>query len=137
MSGDINKTNNFKSAKIWIMFLFYVLSFFQKRGHYSRGDLIQGRTLFKEILYLPVEGHHVGHHISRIFMIPMLSPHKFQRFIFGQMFFDGIMSSLDQHIVKSCSFQNIGHGWWQPKGINCPSITEKNKQGCESTCFIF
>ena len=30
MSGDINLTSNFKSAKIWIMFLFYKL--FQKRG---------------------------------------------------------------------------------------------------------
>ena len=28
VSGDINVTSNFKSAKIWIMFLFYVLSFF-------------------------------------------------------------------------------------------------------------
>ena len=30
------------------MFLFYVCTkLFQKRGHYSRGDIIQGRTLFK------------------------------------------------------------------------------------------
>ena len=36
----------FKSAKIWIMFLFYVLSFFKK------GDTIQGGTLFKEIWYI-------------------------------------------------------------------------------------
>jgi hypothetical protein len=28
---------------------------FQKRGHYSRGDIIQGRTLFKEIWYVPHE----------------------------------------------------------------------------------
>ena len=34
------------------MFLFYVLSFFKKEGHYSRGDIIQGRTLFKEIRYV-------------------------------------------------------------------------------------
>ena len=34
-------TSNFKSSKIWIMFLFYVLSFFNK------GDTIQGGTLFK------------------------------------------------------------------------------------------
>ena len=33
------------------MFLFYVLSFCQKRGHYSRGDIIKGRTLIKEIRY--------------------------------------------------------------------------------------
>ena len=33
------------------MFLFYVLSFFQKKGHYSRGGIIQRRTLFKEIRY--------------------------------------------------------------------------------------
>ena len=33
------------------MFLLYVLSFYKKRGHYSRGDIIQGRTLFKEIQY--------------------------------------------------------------------------------------
>ena len=46
MSGDINQTSNFKSAKIWIKFLFYVLSFFKK------GDTIQGGTLFKEIRYL-------------------------------------------------------------------------------------
>jgi hypothetical protein len=34
------------------MFLFYVLSFFKKRGHYSRGDIIQGGPLFKEIRYM-------------------------------------------------------------------------------------
>ena len=38
-------SSNFKSAKIWIMFLFYVLIFFKK------GDIIQGRTLFKEIQF--------------------------------------------------------------------------------------
>ena len=37
--------SNFKSAKIWILFLFYVLSFFKK------GDTIQRGTLFKEIRY--------------------------------------------------------------------------------------
>ena len=41
MSGDINQSSNFKSAKIWIMFLFYVLSFFKN------GDTIQGGTLSK------------------------------------------------------------------------------------------
>ena len=30
----------------------YVLSFLKKRGHYSRGDFIQGRKLFKEIQYM-------------------------------------------------------------------------------------
>ena len=39
----INWTSNLKISKIWIMFLFYVLSFFKK------GDTIQGGTLFKEI----------------------------------------------------------------------------------------
>ena len=34
------------------MFLFYVLSFFKKGDTYSRGDIIQGGTLFKEIRYL-------------------------------------------------------------------------------------
>ena len=36
------------------MSLFYVLTTkcFQKRGHYSRGDIIQGRSLFKEIRYI-------------------------------------------------------------------------------------
>ena len=33
------------------MFLFLCTKLFQKRGHYSRGDIIQGRTLFKEIRY--------------------------------------------------------------------------------------
>ena len=37
----INWTSNFKIEKIWIMFLFYVLSFFKK------GDTVQGGTLFK------------------------------------------------------------------------------------------
>ena len=37
------------------MFLFYVVSFFQKRGHYLRGDIIQGGTLFKEIRYLGIK----------------------------------------------------------------------------------
>ena len=46
MSGNIKKTSIFKSAKIWIMFLFYVLSFFKK------GDSIQGGTLFKGGHYL-------------------------------------------------------------------------------------
>ena len=46
MSEDISKTSNFKSAKIWIMFRFYVLSFFKT------GDTIQGGTLFKEIRYI-------------------------------------------------------------------------------------
>ena len=46
MSRDINSTSNFKSAKIWIMLLFYVLSFFKK------GDTIQGGTLFKGGHYL-------------------------------------------------------------------------------------
>ena len=46
MSGDIRSTRDFKSAKIWIMFLFYVLSFFKK------GDTIQGGTLFKGGHYL-------------------------------------------------------------------------------------
>ena len=41
MSGDINYTINFKSANIWIKFLFYVLGFFKKE------DSIQGGTLFK------------------------------------------------------------------------------------------
>ena len=44
MSGDI--ASNFKSAKICIMFLFYVLRFFKK------GDTIQGGTLFKGGHYL-------------------------------------------------------------------------------------
>ena len=35
MCGDINKTSNFKSAKIWIMFLFYVITVFKK------GNVIQ------------------------------------------------------------------------------------------------
>ena len=30
----------------------YILSFFKKRKHYSRGDIIQGGTLFKEIRYI-------------------------------------------------------------------------------------
>ena len=47
MSGDIKQTSDFKSAKIWIKFLFYVLSFFKN------GDIIQGGTLFKEIRYVP------------------------------------------------------------------------------------
>ena len=34
------------------MFLFYVLSFF-KKGDTIRGDIIQGRTLCKEIRYIP------------------------------------------------------------------------------------
>ena len=46
MSGEIKQTSNFKSAKIWITFLFYVLSFFKK------GDTIQGGTLFKGGHYL-------------------------------------------------------------------------------------
>ena len=46
MSEDINKTSNFKSAKILIMFLFYVLIFFKN------GDTIQGGTLYNE-------GHHL------------------------------------------------------------------------------
>ena len=38
------------------MFLFYVLSFFLKGdtiqgGHYSRGDIIQGNTVYKAIYY--------------------------------------------------------------------------------------
>ena len=33
------------------MFLFLYTKLFQKRGHYSRGDIIQGRTLIKEIRY--------------------------------------------------------------------------------------
>ena len=28
--------------------------FFQKRGHYSRGDIIQEGTLFKEIRYIEI-----------------------------------------------------------------------------------
>ena len=40
-SADIRKSSNFKSPKPWIMFLFYVLSFFKK------GDIIQGGTLLK------------------------------------------------------------------------------------------
>merc|ERR1712051_1103888 len=31
---------------------FLCTKLFQKRGHYSRGDIIQGRTLIKEIRYL-------------------------------------------------------------------------------------
>ena len=46
MSEDIKQTSNFKSTKIWIMFLFYVLSFFKK------GDTIQGGPLFKGGHYL-------------------------------------------------------------------------------------
>ena len=35
------------------MFLFYVCTkLFQNGGNYSRGDIIQGRTLFKEIRYV-------------------------------------------------------------------------------------
>ena len=35
------------------MFLFYVhTKLFQKRGHYSRGDNIRGRTLIKKIRYI-------------------------------------------------------------------------------------
>ena len=45
-SGDISESSNFKSAKICIMFLFYVLSFFKN------GDTIQGETLFKGGNYL-------------------------------------------------------------------------------------
>ena len=33
------------------MFLFLCTKLFQKREHYSRGDIIQGRILFKEIWY--------------------------------------------------------------------------------------
>ena len=43
---DLLTFSNFKSAKIWIMFLFYVLSFFKK------GDTIQEGTLFKGGYYL-------------------------------------------------------------------------------------
>ena len=46
MSKDIKKYSDFKSAKIWIMFLFYVLSLFK------RGDTIQGGTLLKGGRYL-------------------------------------------------------------------------------------
>ena len=42
MFGDINKTSNFKSAEIWTMFLFLCTQLFQKRGHYSREDIIEG-----------------------------------------------------------------------------------------------
>ena len=48
MSEDIEKTSNFKSAKICIMFLFYVLSF-SKKGTLFKGDIIQWRLSFKKI----------------------------------------------------------------------------------------
>ena len=40
MSGDIYLTSNFKSAKIWTMFLFF-----------KKGDTIQGGIFFKKIRY--------------------------------------------------------------------------------------
>ena len=43
MSGEVQKFE-------W--FSFFCTKLFEKRGHYSRGDIIQGRTLFKEIRYL-------------------------------------------------------------------------------------
>ena len=58
MSGDINKTSNFKSAKIWIMFRFYVLSFLKNR------DTIQGGTLFKEIGYVDLKIAKLGPNLS-------------------------------------------------------------------------
>ena len=41
----INWTSNFKIEKIWIMFLFYVLSFFKKGDTIQGGEIIQGGTL--------------------------------------------------------------------------------------------
>ena len=49
MSGDINWTSNFKSAKKLNNVPSLCTKLFQKRGHYSRGYIIQGGTLFKKI----------------------------------------------------------------------------------------
>ena len=66
MSGDINWT-----TKIWIMFHFYVhTKLFQTREHYSRGDIIQGRTLFKEIWYVDITSG--LYYIYAVFPIPVI-----------------------------------------------------------------
>ena len=39
---------------------FLCTKLFQKRGHYSRGDIIQGRTLFKEIWYSKFQDFIIG-----------------------------------------------------------------------------
>ena len=59
------------------MFLFHVLSFL-KKGHYSRGDIIQGRTLPKEIRQITngrkssnlVKSHELIYHIHQIVPSP-------------------------------------------------------------------
>ena len=42
----------FQKCKILNNVPFLCTTLFQKRGHYSRGDIIQGRTIFKVIQYL-------------------------------------------------------------------------------------
>ena len=54
----------------------------------------------------------------------MLSPEEFQVLIFGQVLFDGIMRSLNEHGVEPDSLQQVGHGGSHAKGINGPTIAE-------------
>ena len=75
MSGDINYTRNFKSAKIGIIFLFYVLSFFKK------GDTIQGGTFFKGGHYLRKYGIYMEkkgrYEIHVVIKIDLYQIHRF------------------------------------------------------------
>ena len=48
MSGDINLSSNFKSAKFELNVPFLCTKLFQKSGHYSSGDIIQGEHYLRK-----------------------------------------------------------------------------------------
>jgi len=56
---------------------------------------------------------------------PVLSPTEFQLFLFGQILFNRIMSSLYDQTRKFHFIQYVWHSWRHTKRINTPAITIK------------
>lgn len=54
---------------------------------------------------------------------PMLSPSKFQLFLFCQILFNRIMSTLNDQTRKFHSIQYIWHSWRHTKRIDTPART--------------
>ena len=57
---------------------------------------------------------------------PELSPSKLERLVDGQMFLDGVVDPLDDHIVHPCLTKEIGQCWVVPKWIDGPASTWNN-----------
>ena len=57
-------------------------------------------------------------------LTPMLSPHKLQTFLLGQMLLNGVVGPLDEHAVQSDALEDVGHRRTHAKRINGPSVAE-------------